>query len=143
MRIQSRQQSRLEIDDSCIGIDAGYFENYPALFVLTKHTLSVDHVSIPARPRRSYRLPVAGLHSIVMWKGMLITADSQGIALPLDRQHSETRIFQDSGIRALEAGKEYLYLLKDDGRIHVLSGNLEKIHSLQIGSRLPISDIGG
>lgn len=141
MRVQLLQRSRLEIDDKYIDLDAGLFERYPALFVLTRYSLSVYDVSIPSYPRCSYRLPAAGLHSIVMWKGMLITADSQGLALPLNRQRSETRIFEDSGVRALEAGQEYLYVLKDDDRIDVLSRNLERIHSLQIGSGMPIFDI--
>lgn len=141
MQIQLLQQSRLEIDDACIDLDAGLFESYPALFVLTPHSLNVYDVSIPGYPRRSYRLPHGGLHSVVMWKGMLITADSQGLALPFDRQHSETRIFEESGIRALEAGQKYLYVLKHDDRIDVLSRNFERIHSLQMESGSPILDI--
>ena len=141
MRVQLLQQSRLEINDSCIDLDAGFFESYPALFVLTPYSLSVYDVSIPGYPRRSYQLPAAGLHSVVMWKGMLITADSQGLALPLDRQRSGTRIFEDSGIRALKAGQEYLYVLKDNDIIDVLSRNFERIHSFQMESGLPILDI--
>ena len=140
-RIQLTHQCTLYINGSCLGLAAGLFEGYSTIFILTEQGLNMYDVSSPRYPRLSYQLPGSGLHSVVIWKGMLITADSQSLTLPLDRQRSVTRTFEDSGIRALEASQEYLYALKDDDSIDVLSRNFERIRSFQMESGSPVVDI--
>jgi hypothetical protein len=140
-RIQLKHQCTLDINGSCLGLTVGLFEGYSTIFILTDQGLNMYDVNNPRYPRLSYQLPESGLHSVVMWKGMLITADNQGLALPLDQQRSATRIFEDTGIRALKAGREYLYALKDDDRIDVLSRDFERIRSFQMESGSPVVDI--
>lgn len=139
-RIQLLQQSRLEINESCIDFTAGTFEGYPALFVLTLRGLYMYDVSSPRYVRLSYSLPQPGFRSIALWKGMLITTDGHTLTQFVNRQSITSRVFEDSDILALRTSQNYLYMLGKD-RIDVLSSSLDKISSLQIEKGLPVLDM--